>query len=111
MQPGIAAPGSSDLHPAGIPQDITGIPGMLGGPEPLSGAPSGMHMGPHDPLFEMRSRARPGMGLPEGPFPGVRYDPVNPQGLEVSYCARTIHSSSLGIWQLLCMRLMRQQFQ
>jgi len=39
-----------------------------------------MHVGPHDPIFAGR---RGGPGLPGGLTPGLRYDPTNPQGLEV----------------------------
>ena len=38
-------------------------------------------MGPYDPMFTGSGRNR--HGLPTGPFPGVRYDPTNPAGLEV----------------------------
>ena len=77
-----------------------GIPGISGGaPEPPVGVPGGfpggMHVGPHDPLFAGRSQTRPGFGLPEGPFPGARYDPINPEGLQV-------HDTSL----LACSRCM-----
>ena len=38
-------------------------------------------MGPRDPIFS--GGPRRGQGLPSGPFPGVRYDPTAPEGLEV----------------------------
>lgn len=41
----------------------------------------GMHVGPNDPIF---SRRFPGNPHPEGPLPGVRYDPVAPFGEPVS---------------------------
>ena len=67
---------------------IAGMPGGIGG----------MHVGPHDPIFAGR---RGGPGLPSGPFPGVRYDPTNPQGLEVSSlcCPRPPDAIAFPSWR------------
>ena len=40
-------------------------------------------MGPDDPLFQPR-RGRPGMGIPGQPGPGIRWDPIAPEGIPVS---------------------------
>lgn len=88
---GLPHSSGDDLLPPGMPRDIVGIPGISGGgladpgghPGLPAAHPSGMHVGPHDPLFAGRNPQRPGFGLPEGPVPGARYDPINPAGLEV----------------------------
>jgi hypothetical protein len=41
-----------------------------------------MHVGPHDPIFAGGRRGT--QGLSGGQFPGIRYDPTNPEGLEAT---------------------------
>ena len=47
---------------------------MLGG--------GGMHVGPDHPIFARRFPGRE--GIPQGPMPGVRFDPMAPEGMPVS---------------------------
>ncbi|KAG2496799.1 hypothetical protein HYH03_005206 [Edaphochlamys debaryana] len=89
--PGWGGVGDEDLMPGGLPR-----PMPMGGPFGVGGVPlgprgggGGMHVGPENPMFSDRLRhphrgpgLGPGMGGPGGGVPGMRWDPINPEGLQ-----------------------------
>ncbi|GLI64395.1 hypothetical protein VaNZ11_007661 [Volvox africanus] len=81
--------GDEDLMPGGLPRP-PGLGGLVGpgggGPRGLGG---GMHVGPENPIFADRLRhPRGGPGFPPGvigsggALPGMRWDPIAPEGLQ-----------------------------
>lgn len=93
LPPGWGGPGLVPPVGGGGPGGLFLPDGGLEGPGsmgPLGGG-GGMHVGPGHPFFADRMRhpdLRPGGGLGfpaapgRGPAPGVRWDPINPEGLQ-----------------------------